>query len=138
MLPTSGLAAVRQDNEGVVPEQLRNGLLVILQVVFVGVFDLPVALLEFDEDQGQTIDEANEIGTAFVDAAGYPELGGEKEVVVLWIIPVDDSNRLVRLFAFVILKRTPSRHPSAACRLPDSPAPDSWHCDHGQVPQWQD
>jgi len=32
-------------------------------------FDLAVAFLEFDEDQGQTVEEADQVGTLLVDAA---------------------------------------------------------------------
>ncbi len=63
------LRAVGQDDEGVVPEHLRNRGLVVFQVVLVGVFDLAVALLEFDKDQGQTVDEADQVGAFFVDTA---------------------------------------------------------------------
>ena len=66
------LAAVGQDDEGVVPEQLRDGLLVVLQVVLVGVFEPPVALLEFDEDQRQAVDEADQIAPPLVDARPTP------------------------------------------------------------------
>jgi hypothetical protein len=45
-----GLAAVRQDDDGVVPEQLWDRAFVIPQVVLVGVFDFAVRFLQFDED----------------------------------------------------------------------------------------
>ena len=77
-----GLAAVRQDDEGVVPEQLRDRLLVVLQVVLVGVFEPSVALLEFDEDQRQAVDEADQIAASLVDVARHPELRSQEEVVV--------------------------------------------------------
>jgi len=61
--------AVEQDDQGVVPEHLRNRGLLVFEVVLVGMFDLAVAFLEFDEDQGQTVEEADQVGTLLVDAA---------------------------------------------------------------------
>ena len=65
-----GAGAVGEDDEGVVPEHLRNRVLVVFQVVLVGVLDLAVALLQFDKDERQAVDEADQIGPAFVDTTG--------------------------------------------------------------------
>src|SRR5262249_14116280 len=83
------LAAVREDDDGVVPEELRYCLLVVLQVVLVGVFQATVTLLEFDEDERQPVDEADQVAPALVDAARHPKLRGQEEVVVRWVVPVD-------------------------------------------------
>ena len=67
------LAAVRQDDDGVVPEQLRDGLLVVLAGCSCRrVRALPCALLEFDEDQRQAVDEADQIGPPLVDVCPKP------------------------------------------------------------------
>ena len=68
------------------------------------VLDLAMALLQFYEDQRQTVDEADEIRTLLVDTARDPELGSQKEVVVLGLIPVDDADRLVGIYAVVVLE----------------------------------
>jgi len=98
------LSAVRQNDDCVKPEQLRNGALVIFQVVLEGVFQLAVGLLEFDEQQRQPVDEADQIGPPFVDRAGNPELRHQGEVIVGRVGPVDDAEGLVHLFAIVVLK----------------------------------
>src|SRR4051794_30414590 len=90
-----GLAAIRQDDDGVVPEQLWNRLLVVLEVVLEGVFDLAVGFLQFDEEERQAVDEADEIAPALVNAPRYPKLRGQEEVVVLRLIPVDHPQRFV-------------------------------------------
>jgi hypothetical protein len=75
------LAAVRQNDEGVVPEDLRDGGLVVAQIVVEGGAQAAMRRFEFDENQRQAVDEADEIGAAFVHVARDPELRGEEEVV---------------------------------------------------------
>ena len=77
------LRAVRQDDEGVVPEDLRNRVLVVGEVLLVGVLQSLVRCLQFDEDQRDAVHEADQIGTLLAVVAGNPELRGEEEVVVL-------------------------------------------------------
>ena len=49
---------------------------------------------ELDEDEGEAVDEADEIGAFGIDLAGDPHLGGEEEVVVGGVVPVDDADVL--------------------------------------------
>lgn len=60
---------VAQDDEGVVVEDVRYGVLVVAEVVFVGVTEVFVVGFEFEEDQRQPVDEADDVGTALVDGA---------------------------------------------------------------------
>src|SRR5258708_10142141 len=92
------LAAVREDNEGIVPEDLWNGILVVAQVIAIGIFESLVRCLQFDEYQWKTVDEAHQVRPPFVHLARNPELRDEQEVVVRGIVPVDDTHRLVDLF----------------------------------------
>ena len=101
------LAAVGEDDDGVVPEQLRDGALVIPQIVLIGVLRSSVALLEFDEDQRQPIDEPDQIGPAFINAARDPELRSQKEVVVLRLVPVDDPHGFAGFVSLIVLKTDP-------------------------------
>ena len=78
-----GLGAVRQDDEGVVPEHLWDRVLVVGEVVLVGEFQLFVGCLQFDEDQRNAVDEADEIGPLLAVVAGNPKLRGQEEVVVV-------------------------------------------------------
>ncbi len=95
--------AVGEDDEGVVPEELGDGGLVVAQVVVEGVFGRFGDGLELDEDEGEAVDEADEIGTAGIDLAGDPHLGGEEEVVVGGIVPVDDADVLDLLASLCVL-----------------------------------
>ena len=94
MLPAGGdaahpaLAAVGEDDERVVPEEMRNGVLVIAEVVGVRGLEAAVRGFKLNEDQRKTVDEAHQIRPAGVHLARDPELGAEQEVVVLWGVPI--------------------------------------------------
>ena len=85
------LAAVGEENDGVVVEELRDGGFVVLEVLFVGEFELLVVGFEFDEDEGKSVDEADEIGAFVAIFAGDPKLGNHEEMVVIGVGPVDDA-----------------------------------------------
>ena len=76
-----GLQPVRQDDESVRREDVRNGRAIVGEVVVVGVGHRLVARLQFDEDERQAVDEANEVGAPGVKFACEPDLAGEEEVV---------------------------------------------------------
>ncbi len=105
VLPASGegadtsLAAVGEEDEGVVPEELGDGVFIVAQVVLIGVLQAAMGRFEFDEDEGDAVDEADEIGTAAVHIARDPELRDEQEVVVGGGVPVDEADGLVALVA---------------------------------------
>jgi len=65
-----------------------------MEVVLEGVLQSFMGCFKLYEDQRQAVDEAHEIGTAVVDLAGYPKLGGQEVVVVFGVVPVDDLNFL--------------------------------------------
>ena len=52
---------------------------------------------QFDEDQRHAVDKAHQVGAALVHFAGDPELGGQEEIVVGRVIPVNEMDRLQRL-----------------------------------------
>ena len=66
-----------------------------------------MALLQFDEDERQAIDEADQIASPLVDASRDPKLRGQEEVVVLRLVPVDHPQRFVGLVAFIVLEADP-------------------------------
>ena len=88
------LAAIREQDQGVVPEQVREGVLVVPQVVGVGVFQADVGGLELDQHQGQAVDKPHQVRAAGVKLAGDPELGGQEIVVAGRIVPIDHLDRL--------------------------------------------
>ena len=71
----SGLRAVRQDNEAVVPEDLRDGVLVVGEVLFEGQLQLSVGRLQFNKDQRNPVDEAHEVSPLLAVVAADPKLG---------------------------------------------------------------
>ena len=89
-----GLEPVRQDDEGVRREDLRDRRAIVGEVAVVGVGHRLVARLEFDEQERQAVDEADEIGALGVEFAREPDLRGEEEVVRLRVVPVDDADDL--------------------------------------------
>ena len=98
-----GFRAVGQDDDGVVPEHLRDGVLVVGQVLLVGEFELLVGCLQFDEDERNAVHEADQIGTLLAVVAGNPELRGEEEVVVLGFVPVDQLDDLDGFFFVIVV-----------------------------------
>ena len=96
------LAAVGEENDGVVVEELGDGGFVVLEVLFVGEFELFVVGFEFDEDEGKSVDEADEIGAFVAIFAGDPELGDHEEMVVVWVVPVDDAEGFELFFVVII------------------------------------
>ena len=98
MLPLGGeaahqaVAAVREDDEGVVPKELGNGVFVIAQVVVVGVLEFLVRGFEFDKHERQAVDESHQVGPPLVHLARDPELRGEKEIVVGGRVPINHAD----------------------------------------------
>ena len=97
----AALAAVRENVDGVVPEEVRNGRLVVSQVVGEGVLQALVAGLKLDEHERNAVDEPDEITASLVHLAGDPQLRGKKEVVLGGFAPVDDADRFRALAAVV-------------------------------------
>ena len=95
VLPSSGdaahtaLAAVGDDNEGVGPEKLRHGILVITQVAGEGGLQTAVGGLQFNEYQRQSVYKAHKVGPPGVHLPGDPELGTEQKVIVARVAPID-------------------------------------------------
>lgn len=82
-----------------------------------------VRRLQLNEDERQTVDEADQIGAAFVDLAGDPELRGEEEVVAVGVIPVNDAHGLDRLVAVV---RMPAHLDAVAQQVVDLAVRRHW------------
>ena len=74
--------AIAQHHKGVVIKQLRNDILVIGKIVVVGVFQLAVGGLQFDEQERNAVDKPDDVGAALTLAfALNPELTYGQEVV---------------------------------------------------------
>ncbi len=61
-----GVHAVAKHHDSVVMEEVRDGVFVVGEVLFVGCADIPVDVLEFHEQQGQSVDKADNVCPAMV------------------------------------------------------------------------
>ena len=79
--------SVRQDDDGVVPEDLWDRVSIVGEVVLEGVLKRLVRCLQFDEEQRDAVDESDEIGPLPAVLARNPELRSEKEIVLAGVSP---------------------------------------------------
>ena len=89
-----GLLAVGEHDEGVEVEEMGNGILVVGVVFGVGIPDIHIEIFQLDEEQGQAVDEAQDIRAFAVEAEFVVDLkflDGE-EVVVFGVAEVEDLN----------------------------------------------
>ena len=73
---------------------MRNGVAVVAQVVVVSVLQVLVRRLQLDEYERDAVDEPDQVCASVVEVGVDPELRDEEEVVVVWILPVDDRELL--------------------------------------------
>src|SRR6266516_5322202 len=103
VFPGSGEAAhfagegVGNDDEGVVPEKRWQGCFVVAGDAIEGV--LRVAIRDLQQNERETIDEADQVEAALSELAVDPEAGDEREVVFVGFLPVDDLQCLMRILA---------------------------------------
>ena len=109
------LATIRENDESVVPEELRDSRLVVAEVVAESRLDGPMRCLEFHKQKRQPVHEPNQIGPPRVQLTRDPELRRQEEAVVLRRIPVNNPNPLASLFVRSFFSRSPL--------LPCCPAP---------------
>ncbi len=88
------LAAVREDDQRVVPEKMRDSILVINKVAGKSALQPPVSSLELNKKKRQAVDKAHQVSPSGVHLTGNPELRAEQEIVVQGIVPVDYPHRL--------------------------------------------
>ena len=91
------LGAVAGDQQGVVPEELRDLLRVVGQVLVKGRPRRHSGLLQLDHHPRQAVDEANQIGPAGVEAADDAELADQQKVVLLRVFPIHHAQPHHRL-----------------------------------------
>ena len=105
--PEPGFSSIRENDEAVRDKEMRNHVAVVAKVVVVGVLEVAMRRLQLDEDQGNAVDEAEQVRPTSVEIAGDPELRYEKEVVVIRRLPVNDRDPLRDLAA--VRSRTETR-----------------------------
>ncbi len=92
--PDATLRSVRQDDDCVVPEDLRDRVSIVGEVVLESILKRLVRCLQFDEQKRDAVDESDEIGPLSAVLARNPELRSEKEIVLVGVLPVNDFDRL--------------------------------------------
>ena len=97
----AAVAAVRRNHQRVVPEQRRNSVLQMFVTRQVFIERLPSRhawLLEFNDDERQSIHETDQIRPASIKITRDRHLTDEQKVVGLRVVPIDYSHPL-RLLA---------------------------------------
>ena len=84
-----GFQSIGQHKEGIVKEQLRNGIEVIPIIVYVGVLHIHGGLFQLDEQQRNAIDKAHNVCPAAVQLRVDLHLFYGEEVVVFRVFEVD-------------------------------------------------
>ena len=87
--PDLAVCAVRENNEGVVPEKVWDCVFVVSKVVVIGIVKVNIYPFEFHKDQRDSVDETDQIWTSGVHLASDRKLGCSEEIVILWIFPVN-------------------------------------------------
>ena len=101
MFPFSGdgtdftVRAVGNENKGVIPENLRNSVFIVTDVIVERGLQVLMDGFQFDKDQRNSIYKSDKVSTAFIHLTGNPELISQKIVVFLGIGPINnlDFNR---------------------------------------------
>ena len=91
MEPSFAFFAVAKHDDGVVVEDVGDGVAVVRIVAVVRGFEVPVDVFAFDEEEGQAVDEADDVRSPSVEIAFYPQFAYAEEVVVFGCVKVEDS-----------------------------------------------
>ena len=62
----AALTAVGEQDKSVIPEEVRNRALIVSEIIGIRGFQASMGGFEFDEDERETIDEADEVSTSFI------------------------------------------------------------------------
>ncbi len=98
------LVSIGEQDKGVVPEELRDGVFVVAQVIVKGMLQSLMRGFQLDQDQRQAVHKADQIRAALVDIPGNPHLRNEQEIVITGLIPVDDLYFFFNLFIRLVPK----------------------------------
>ena len=89
--PVLRIVAVGNHHQRVPVEQVRDGVLVIREVLLVGAVDVHLEALQLDEHQRQTIDEAHQVRPPQPQLAAHPQLAHRQIAVVVGVVEVDQA-----------------------------------------------
>ena len=108
VLPPAGdradlrLLAVAEQHDSVVMEEVGNCIAIVGEVLLKGSLEVAMDVLAFDEQQGQAVDEADDVGSPAVEVAPHPQLAHAEEIIVLRRLEVEDPQPLPRALALVV------------------------------------
>ena len=77
---------------------------VIREVLLKSGLEIAVDVLALDEQQGQAVDEAHDVGSPTVEVAAHPQFAHAEEVVVLRRLEVKDLQPLPHPLALVVVE----------------------------------
>ena len=100
-----GIHAVGQHDKGVVMKQVRNGVLVILEVLLVGRPDVLADILQLHEQQRQPVDEPHDVGPPAVQIAPHPQLPHAEKMVVRRLCEIEHPQPLPHALALAVAER---------------------------------
>ena len=96
--------AVAKHDDGVVVEDVRDGVAVVRVVVVVRGFEVPVDVFAFDEEEGQAVDKADDVCPSAVEVAFYPQFAHAEEVVVFRCVKIEDAEAFPHPLAVGVVK----------------------------------
>ena len=98
-----GLQSVGEDQEGVVVEQVGDGVQIVGVVVGVGVLHVHPGGLQLHKQQRNAVDKAHNIRPAAVQIPVDFQFPDGEEVVVVWVLEVDNGSVFFLCFAAGLL-----------------------------------
>lgn len=96
---------VCEHDEGVVVEEVRNGVKIVLEVPLVGGPDVLADVLQLHEQQRHAIDEANDVGSAAVQVAADPQFAYTEKLVPCGVGKVKYPKPLAHQVAIGVAER---------------------------------
>ncbi|OQA53666.1 MAG: hypothetical protein BWY45_02923 [Euryarchaeota archaeon ADurb.Bin294] len=99
------LITVCQHDDGVIMEDMGNGVFVVCEISSIGNLKVPVHVLALDEEEWDPVHKSHDIWTFPVNLTPDPEFPDTEEVVVLRNVKVEYLQD--RLFLFVLLIPVP-------------------------------
>ncbi len=107
--PDLRLLAVAEHDNGVVVEQVGNGIAIVGIILLERRLQIPVDVLALDEQQRQAIDEADDIRPPPVQISAHPQLTHAEEMVVLRLLEIEYPQALAHPLTVGIAE--PDLHP---------------------------
>ena len=104
----SCLQSVTEHDEGIVIEQLWNGVEIVAIVFVESVHYLHIVVLQFHKQQGDTIHEAHDVCSATIQGTMHLQLSHAKKLVLIWRSEVYHLGAY--LFRFAIRLNTNHRY----------------------------